>query len=99
MLTFTTPSSEAEAVTSTSATFGTELNARVQYILTANVAIWYRISASGTAAQVGVDQNHFLAAGDARLVSAFGDQRTITVIKDTGASDGYATLSTFVGSM
>lgn len=93
----TTPNSDVKAV-SGAVTMDTVLADGVQYVLRANTDVWYRLSAAAAvqAAAAGADNNHFLPKGATALIAKWGSYDKVSVIKDTGAADGYASLSELV---
>lgn len=88
-----TPTSEVIDVTGASAPFATVMVSGQQYLLSADVSIWYRISETPDDAEEGVDDSHFLQVGRVALVAASGAANLVTVIKKTGQDDGFAVLA------
>lgn len=92
-LPYTHKTSDYKAVTGSSTQFDTTMVSGVQYVLRANVDLWWRADSSNPTAAVDTDQNHFLKAGFPAYIAGGGFK--VAVIKDTGQSDGDATLSEF----
>jgi hypothetical protein len=93
-----TTESDSKPITGTSVTFDYTLVPGAQYRLSGDTNLWYRISSGATAAVVGADENHYLAAGAVAAISAKGSANRVTAIKNTGASDGNASLSLVQGT-
>ena len=95
-LPLSTVSSDVKQVTNTSVTFDTTMTSGQQYILRGTTDLWYRISATPTAAQANTDENHFLAKGQTALIARQGTFSKVTAIRDS--ADGYASLSLVQGT-